>query len=120
MSRGRTTGRLNIRVKTGHKDQTRPLSIRTALERALFRYFPAHTKAAKARFSCGRSILSRKVVRGAKPRALLNHWQRVEIHGGLCARLIVVGSIDIGKRLALKQKHELDQNLVFPNPYNRI
>src|SRR4051794_40540334 len=25
------------------------------------RYFPAHTKAAKARFSCGRSILSRKV-----------------------------------------------------------
>jgi hypothetical protein len=54
-------GRLNIRVKTGHKDQTRPPSIRTALERALFRYFPAHTKAAKARFSCGRSILSRKV-----------------------------------------------------------
>jgi hypothetical protein len=35
--------------------------IRTALEKALFRYFPAHTKAAKARSSCGRSILSRKV-----------------------------------------------------------
>jgi hypothetical protein len=33
---------------------------------------------------------------------------------------MVVGSIDIGKRLALKQKHELDQNLVFPNLYNRI
>jgi hypothetical protein len=58
-------------------------------------------------------------VTGAKTRAPLNHWQRLEIHDGLCALLQVAVSIDIGKRLNPKQKQEINWNLVFPNLYNR-
>jgi hypothetical protein len=54
-------GRLNIRVKTGHKDQTRPPSIRTALERASFRFFLPIPRLPRRVFHVEEAFLSRKV-----------------------------------------------------------
>ena len=65
------------------------------------------------------SVIRPSLVTGAKTRAPLNHWQRLEIHGGLCALLQVAVSIDIGKQMNPKQKQELNRNLFFPNLYNR-